>query len=167
MEKVILVNENDEVIGEEEKITAHLEGGKLHRAFSIFVFNAKGEMLLQKRAKAKYHAGGLWSNTCCGHPKPGEDVTDAAKRRPEEEMGFSTDLKKEKPLVYKVEVGGDMTEYEYLHIFTGIYDGSFNLNPQEVEDTKWITLDKLKEDVKINSKEYTPWFILALPKFLG
>ena len=136
-EKVILVDEQDQEIGEEEKMRAHREG-RLHRSFSIFIFNSKGEMLLQKRAKDKYHSGGLWTNTCCGHPRSGEKTQEAAVRRLKEEMGFDCALVhlKSAGFIYKVKVN-DLFEYEYDHIFVGKFNQAPRPNPQEVESYQW------------------------------
>jgi isopentenyl-diphosphate delta-isomerase len=163
-EKVILVNKKDGEIGREEKIKAHLQG-KLHRAFSIFIFNKKRELLIQKRAKSKYQAGGLWANTCCSHPRPKENLEEAVKRRLKEEMGFSCPLKEVFSLIYKVKAE-DLIEHEFDHIFIGHFNGDSKPNKKEVEDWKWISLKELKKDIKENSKKYTPWFKIILPKIL-
>jgi isopentenyl-diphosphate delta-isomerase len=162
--KVILVDENDKEIGTEFKIKAHREG-RLHRAFSIFVFNSKGELLLQKRSAEKYHSGGLWSNTCCSHPRPGEKTLVAAHRRLKEEMGFDCGLKEVSTLRYKVEFENELTEYEFDHIFTGKYDGEININKSEVEEFKWIDPKILIMDIKKNPKNYTYWFLECCDKF--
>jgi len=156
--KVILVDENDKEIGTEFKIKTHREG-KLHRAFSIFVFNSKGQLLLQKRSPKKYHSGGLWSNTCCSHPRPGEKTLAAAHRRLKEEMGFDCDLKEVSTLRYKVEFENELTEYEFDHIFTGKFNGEIKINKGEVEEFKWIYPDDLIADIKKNPKKYTFWFL--------
>jgi isopentenyl-diphosphate delta-isomerase len=165
-EMVILVDENDKEIGTEEKIKTHKEA-KLHRAFSIFIFNSKGEMLLQKRAKSKYHSGGLWSNACCSHPRPGEDIEQAAHRRLMEEMGFDCDLQKSFDFVYKANLDHNLTEYEFDHVFIGKYDGKIKLNPEEAEDFKWISIDALKEKVEKHPEKYTVWFKCALIEVLN
>jgi len=168
MTKVILVDKNDKEIGQEEKIKAHKEG-KLHRAFSVFLFNKKGEMLLQKRAKEKYHSGGLWSNTCCSHPRPGKVLIDEVKRRLKEEMGIEEkevkDLKEVFTLIYKLKLG-DLTEHEFDHVFLGRFDGKVNPDPTEVEDFKWINLQNLKKDIKENPKKYTEWFRIILERLI-
>ena len=165
-EKVILVDETDKEIGFEEKIKAHKEA-KLHRAFSIFVFNSKAEMLLQKRAKSKYHSGGLWSNACCSHPRPKEDIEQAAHRRLMEEMGFDCDLQPSFDFVYKANLDHELTEYEFDHVFIGKYDGKVKLNPKEAEDFKWISIDDLKENVEKHPEKYTVWFKCALIEVLN
>jgi len=164
MEKVILVNEKDEEIGVEEKIKAHREG-KLHRAFSIFIFNKKGELLIQKRAKSKYHSGGLWSNTCCSHPRPKEGLMEAAKRRLKEEMGIECELKEIFKLIYKVKVG-KLIEHEIDHVFVGKFDGKPKPNKKEVEGWKWVSLKELEKDMKENPEKYTEWFKIILPKLI-
>ena len=164
MERVILVDENDKEIGSEEKMEAH-RTGKLHRAFSIFTFNSKGEMLLQQRAKNKYHSGGLWANTCCSHPRLGETLEEAIHRRLKEEMGFDCELKEIFSFIYKDTVG-TLTEHELDHVFIGMYDGEVHPNPGEVDDYKWVTIESLKEHVKTHPEAYTEWFKIALEKTL-
>lgn len=156
MDQVILVNKKDEPIGVEEKIKAHRQG-KLHRAFSILLFNKKGETLIQKRAKSKYHSGGLWANTCCSHPRPKERIIQAAKRRLKEEMGISCNLKKVFSFIYKTKLG-NLTEYEFDHVLFGKFDGKPKPDKKEVADWKWIKLADLKADIKKNPQKYTPWF---------
>jgi isopentenyl-diphosphate delta-isomerase len=165
-EMVILVDEADKEIGTEEKMKTHKEG-KLHRAFSIFIFNPKGEMLLQKRAKSKYHSGGLWSNACCSHPRPGEDIEQAAHRRLMEEMGFDCDLQESFDFVYKANLDHNLTEYEFDHVFIGKYEGKIKLNPEEAEDFKWVNIDALKENVEKHPEKYTVWFKCALTEVLN
>ncbi len=160
--KVILVDKADKKIGLEEKIKAHLRG-KLHRAFSVFIFNKKGELLIQKRAKSKYHSGGLWANTCCSHPRPGENLKKTAKSRLKEEMGIYPSLKEVFSLVYKAKVG-NLIEYEFDHIFFGRFDGEPKPNKKEVEDWKWISLEELKRDIKENPEKYAAWFKIILKK---
>ena len=165
-EMVILVDEQDNQIGTEEKIRAH-EMAQLHRAFSIFIFNTSGEMLLQQRARSKYHSGGLWTNACCSHPRPGEDIEQAAHRRLEEEMGFDCVLKKVFHFIYKVELDHGLTEHEFDHVFVGKYIGPINPNPQEVENFKWISIDDLKSDIAHRPEHYTVWFKIALNEILA
>lgn len=164
-EMVTLVDENDKELGSEEKIKTHKEG-RLHRAFSIFIFNSKGEMLLQKRAKSKYHSGGLWSNACCSHPRPGENLEYAAHRRLKEEMGFDCDLRKVFHFIYKTSLDNKLTEHEFDHVFIGDYDGVVKINPEEAEDFKWIKIDILKESVQRHPENYTEWFKIALSEVL-
>jgi isopentenyl-diphosphate delta-isomerase len=162
----VLVDENDNEIGIEEKIKAHENGGKLHRAFSIFVFNSRGELLLQKRAETKYHAPGLWTNTCCSHPRPGESLEDAVHRRLKEEMGFDCELKRVFHVIYKADVGNGLTEWEFDHVFIGKFDGEPKPNPEEASDWKWVSLEEVERDVKEHPEKYTPWFRIILPKVI-
>lgn len=164
-EYVVLVDENDNEIGIEEKIKAH-EDAKLHRAFSIFIFNSKGDMLLQQRACDKYHSGCLWTNATCSHPRPGEDVEQAAHRRLQEEMGFDCDLTKEFSFVYKAEFDHGLTEHEFDHVFIGKYDGLVHPNSDEAEDYRWIDLEMLKKDMQQQPEKYTVWFKIAFEKVM-
>lgn len=161
-ERIILVDETDKDIGTEEKMEAH-KAGKLHRAFSIFTFNSQREMLLQKRAKDKYHSGGLWTNTCCSHPRSGETLEEAVHRRLREEMGFDCDLKEMFHFIYKTKVG-NLVEHELDHVFVGKYDGEVNPNPREVEDYTWAAVEPLREEVKKHPESYTEWFKIAFEK---
>ena len=164
--KVILVDEKDNPLGTGEKLKTHREG-KLHRAFSIFVFNSKGELLLQKRARGKYHSGGLWTNTCCSHPEPDKNLKAEAEKRLQEEMGFTCDLKEISSFVYKAGLG-DLIEYEFDHVFSGKFDGNPEPDKTEAEDWKWINLTELKQDVKDSPEKYTYWFKAILEKgFVG
>ena len=160
-EQVILVDENDEAIGVGEKLEIHRQG-KLHRAFSIFVFNAGGELLLQKRAGAKYHSSGLWSNTCCGHPRPGEFIEHAARRRLQEEMGFVCDLKDVFQFTYKVQLSDEISEHECDHVLVGVFDGEPQPFHDEVDDWRWIGLKELREDIQECPDRYTYWLKVAL-----
>ncbi|MBC8179815.1 isopentenyl-diphosphate Delta-isomerase [candidate division KSB1 bacterium] len=164
-ENVILVNETDVPIGTQEKIKAH-EQANLHRAFSVFIFNSKGEMLLQQRAKDKYHSGGLWTNACCSHPRPGEETKDAAHRRLQEEMGFDCQLEKAFHFIYKTEFDHGLTEHELDHVFIGKYEDSITPNPDEVEDYKWINVENLKKEIKENPGIFTSWFKIAFDEVL-
>ena len=157
MEKVILVNELDEAIGEMEKMEAH-EKGILHRAFSVFIFNDKNELLLQKRASAKYHSGGLWSNTCCSHPRAGEDVVDAGVRRLTEELGFHVPLHASFSFIYEAKLENDLIEHELDHVLIGRYSDEPVMNPEEVEDWKYMSLNELASDMKDHPDLYTVWF---------
>tara|TARA_B100000941_G_scaffold266930_1_gene222543 strand:- start:266 stop:784 length:519 start_codon:yes stop_codon:yes gene_type:complete len=164
VEKVILVDENDNQVGLMPKLEAH-QKGLLHRAFSIFIFNSKYELLLQKRASSKYHSGGLWTNTCCSHPREGEDILDAANRRLIEEMGIETSLRKVHEFIYKAELDNDLTEYEFDHVFYGVYNEEPIINKDEADDFKWIDMDSLNEDIKTNGDNYTIWFKIAFEYF--
>ena len=163
-EKVILVDKNDNQVGLMPKLEAH-EKGLLHRAFSIFVFNSRYELLLQKRASSKYHSGGLWTNTCCSHPREGEEILDAAKRRLIEEMGIDTSLRKVHDFIYKAELDNDLTEHEFDHVLYGIYNEDPIINEDEADDFKWIDMDSLNEDIKTNGNNYTIWFKIAFEYF--
>lgn len=164
-DKVILVNENDQVIGSEEKLQAHIDG-LLHRALSVLIFNSSGELLLQRRALDKYHSPGLWTNTCCSHPKPGEETAAAAHRRLKEEMGMKAILKHGFSFIYNAEFDNSLTEHELDHVFTGISDNLPKLNPEEAMEYKYIRPDLLIEDMKENPTNYTIWFrIIMLDHF--
>jgi isopentenyl-diphosphate Delta-isomerase len=163
MAEVILVNEKDEVLGKEEKMKAHIEG-LLHRAFSIFIFNSKGEMLLQQRAIEKYHSGGLWTNACCSHPAPDESTATAALRRLQEEMGFVTTITKQFDFVYKAAFSNQLTEYEFDHVFTGVYDGIININKEEVMSYCYKSMADITKLLERNPEQYTAWFQIAFPK---
>ncbi|WP_271393547.1 isopentenyl-diphosphate Delta-isomerase [Aequorivita sinensis] len=163
-EKVILVDENDQKIGLMPKMEAH-EKGLLHRAFSVFVFNSKNELMLQQRALHKYHTPGLWANTCCSHQRDGESSIDAGKRRLSEEMGFTTDLKETTTFIYKAPFDNGLTEHELDHILIGKYEGEPNINPDEVADWKWVSLEEVKNDIQANPDIYTAWFKIIFDKF--
>tara|TARA_B100000989_G_scaffold6171_1_gene4300 strand:- start:7527 stop:8045 length:519 start_codon:yes stop_codon:yes gene_type:complete len=163
-ENVILVDENDNQVGLMPKLEAH-EKGLLHRAFSIFIFNSKYELLLQKRSSSKYHSGGLWTNTCCSHPREGEDTSDAANRRLIEEMGIETSLRKVHDFIYKAELDNNLTEHEFDHVFYGVYNEDPVINRDEADDFKWIDMGLLNEDIKINGDNYTVWFKIAFEYF--
>lgn len=160
-EHVILVDLHDNPIGTKEKLQAHLDGD-FHRALSIFLFNDKGQWLLQKRALCKYHSAGLWTNTCCSHPRPSESVQDAAHRRLQEEMGISTGLKKTFEFTYRAELGSGLIEYEFDHIFVGRFNGEPLPNPEEVCEWKWMDDHALRQDLAEKPQSYTAWFKLIL-----
>lgn len=160
-EQVILVDPNDIQIGVMGKQKAH-ETGDLHRAISIFLFNSKGEMLLQKRASSKYHSGGLWTNTCCTHPRNGETTADSASRRLQEEMGMKSDLEYRFSFIYKAELENGLIEHEFDHVFFGVTDDLPQLNPIEAEDFKYENIYTIIEDIKQNGKAYTEWFKACL-----
>ncbi len=163
-EKVILVNENDEQIGLMEKIEAH-EKALLHRAFSVFVYNEKGEVMLQQRALSKYHSPGLWTNTCCSHQREGESNIDAGKRRLMEEMGFTTDLEETISFIYKAPFDNGLSEHEYDYILIGKYNDEPNVNPDEVAAWKWMSLEDIQKDLKENPEIYTAWFKIIFDKY--
>ncbi len=156
-QRVILVDENDAPVGTEEKLKAHQNGGQFHRALSVFVFNDKGETMLQKRAAIKYHTAGKWSNTCCSHQKPPDEPTlEAAHRRLREEMGFDCPMKEAFNFSYHADVGSGLTENEYDHIVFGFYNSAPKPDPKEVADWKWVSLDVLKSETRRHPEEYTP-----------
>ncbi len=162
-EYVILVDEQDNDIGVMEKLLAHQEG-LLHRAFSIFIFNEKGELLLQQRALSKYHSAGLWTNTCCSHPRPNETIKDAANRRLFEEMGMSCDLKIISNFIYKTPFENGLTEHELDYVLTGITNQNPHINKDEVENYKWMAIEDIKKDIISRPDLYTSWFKIALEK---
>jgi isopentenyl-diphosphate delta-isomerase len=161
--EVILVDASDNATGSLEKMQAHQQG-LLHRAFSVFLFNSKGEMLLQQRAMAKYHSGGLWTNACCSHPLPGEETITAAKRRLREELGFETPIHKVFDFVYKADMENGLTEYEFDHVFVGEYEGDIIFNPEEVMDICYKNMSEIRINLLHHPRNYTAWFHLAFPK---
>ena len=163
--KIILVDENDNKIGIGEKLKVHRDG-KLHRAFSILIFNSKGEILIQQRAATKYHSPNLWSNTCCSHPKPNETLKKAVKRRLKEEMGIKSDLKEVFSFIYKVKLG-NLIEHEFNHVFIGRFNGNPKPNKEEIKDWKWVNLKELQKDVKENPQKYAYWFKIILDRIYG
>jgi len=164
--RVVLVNEDNEAQGTAEKLRAHTEGW-LHRALSVFVFDEAGRLLLQQRALDKYHSGGLWSNTCCSHPHPNESPDAAARRRLDEEMGFSCRLTPAFHFTYRAAVGDRLTEHEYDHVFVGVANGvTVQANPTEVADWKWVSPKRLRKDVAAQPDRYTVWFRRLLDRAL-
>ena len=155
-DEVVLVNEFDEEIGYMPKLEAH-QKGILHRAISVFIFNTKGEVLLQQRALAKYHSGGLWSNTCCSHPLPHETPASGATRRLQEEMGIQASLTFLYSFLYKAELDNDLTEHELDHVFWGISDHEPIINTAEVANYKYVTINDLRDDLENNPAKYTEW----------
>ena len=160
--EVILVDDDDRAIGVMEKMEAH-QKGLLHRAFSVFIINKAGELLLQQRALSKYHSPGLWTNTCCSHPAPGELTTLAASRRLKEEMGIVCPLAEIGTFTYQTEFDNGLIEYEFDHVFVGQCDAIVNPDKSEVEAYKWISIADLDEDVNLHKEQYTYWFHLAYP----
>ncbi len=156
-EQVILVDGKDRALGRGSKLDVHRRG-ELHRAFSIIVRNSSGEMLLQKRAEGKYHSGGLWTNTCCGHPRPGEATDAAASRRLEEEMGFRCVLSPLGALQYRAELDNGMIEHEFVHVYAGIYDGTVYPDPNEAADYTWRPLDAIRADITASPARFSFWF---------
>ena len=161
VEYVILVTKDDKPLGTMEKMEAH-EKAVLHRAFSVFIFNSKGELMLQQRALHKYHSPGLWTNTVCSHPRAGEETAAAAHRRMMEEMGFDCDIEEAFSFVYKADVGQGLKEHEYDHVFMGTCDKEPVPNPDEVADWKYVNLDFVAKDIKEHPELYTEWFKIAL-----
>jgi len=159
---IVLVDETDTEVGLMGKMEVHTKG-LLHRAFSVFIFNSKNEMLLQRRAISKYHSGGLWTNACCSHPYPGETVHDAAKRRLNEEMGFNTELKYAFNFTYMASLDKGLIENEYDHVFIGRYDGAVQLNMNEVGDYCYRSIEEIKLELSAHPLKYTAWFHIAFP----
>jgi isopentenyl-diphosphate delta-isomerase len=165
-ELVLLVDADDNPIGETPKLQAHQEG-RLHRAVSAFVFDPSGRMLLQRRAAGKYHSAGLWSNACCTHPRPGETTLAAANRRLEEEMGLSCDLRFRFTFLYRAELDSGLVEHELDHVFTGVTSGEPRPDPAEVSDWRWVAVGELVEEVAAQPDRFTAWFPLALERVLA
>ena len=155
-EMIVLVDKLDREVGKAEKLDVHLNG-LLHRAFSIFTFNSRGELLLQRRALGKYHSGGLWSNACCSHPRWGENLEDAVHRRLKEEMGFDCPLDEIGTYYYKECFDNGLCEHEITHIFKGVYDGDVNTNEEEAEDYEWVAWEDLLDDMRENPQDYSCW----------
>jgi len=163
-EAVILVDQNDRQLGMMPKMEAH-EKGVLHRAFSVFIVNEKQELLLQQRAKSKYHSPGLWTNTCCSHQRDGESTLAAGKRRLREEMGLEVPLKELFSFIYKAPFDNGLTEHEFDHVLLGFSEATPNINMEEVEDWKWMSLKAIQEDIKVQPKNYTEWFKIIFDRF--
>lgn len=163
LETVILVDDHDQPLGYQEKLAAHLIPQR-HRAFSILIFNDKGETLIQRRALEKYHSPGRWANSCCGHPRPGEDTQDAASRRLNEELGFCSSLKLVTKVCYTLKLEKNLWELEYTHVFYGTYNGKIDFNPQEICEFSWISPKNLREDVLLYPQKYARWFRLYVLK---
>lgn len=165
VERVILVDAEDRAIGVAEKLAAHREGGRLHRAFSVFLFDAAGRMLLQQRAAAKYHFPLLWTNACCGHPRPGEDVLDAARRRVREELGIDVEVHPAFAFVYEAEdAATGLSESEYDHVLVGRLEAEPRPDPDEIEALERWECSELLRDVAERPERYSPWFRQALPQ---
>lgn len=155
--KIPVVDDQDQIIGYEEKLLVHRKG-LLHRAFSILVFNDNGDLLIHKRAYNKYHSSGLWTNTCCGHPNPGESMEDAVSRRLEEEMGFTCDLSFGFKFHYKTTFDNGLTENEIDHVYFGKYNDDFVVNSDEVVDFKWVSMDEVRSSIDKEPEAYSYWF---------
>ena len=158
---VVLVDEYDNEIGVMEKLAAHQEG-KLHRAFSVFIFNDKHELLLQRRAFGKYHSEGLWSNTCCSHPMHGESIITAAERRLEEEMGMICELKHAFKFIYHTQLDNNLEEHEIDHVLIGLSNETPHPNLEEVIAFKWLSLEFLQKDIEVNEASYSAWLKLLI-----
>lgn len=165
-EKVILVDSSDREVGTMEKMAAHRNGGTLHRAFSVFIYNTDGDMLLQQRAISKYHSGGLFTNTCCSHPRPFEDISDAANRRLQEEMGMRCELKEIFSFEYKAALDHDLTEWELDHVLIGKSDDTPQINPLEVESYEYVNVEWLLKDLASRPNRYTEWFKASVEKVI-
>ena len=161
MEHVILVDSDDNEIGTMEKMEAHRKG-VLHRAFSVLLFDQSGRTLIQKRAKSKYHSSGLWTNTCCSHPLPGESLEVATRRRLKEEMGIDLQPAFSHSFIYKAQLDKDLIEHEFDHVFVGTFSGIPQINSKEVEDWKYVDLSWLKQDMERHPEAYTEWFKLII-----
>ena len=162
-EYVILVDEHDNMTGFMEKMEAHT-GAHLHRAFSVFIFNHYGQLLLHQRAHSKYHSPGLWTNTCCSHPRPGEETADAAHRRMNEEMGFDCDFEEAFSFVYKAELDNNLTEHEFDHVFIGTSDATPQINPDEVADTRYADIQQIRAEMNQHPESFTIWFRIAFDR---
>lgn len=156
-EMLILVDADDNSIGSQTKTQIHQQG-LLHRAFSIFIFDSQGRLLLQQRAFSKYHSAGLWTNSCCGHPRWGEATLAAAQRRLQEEMGFSSELQQVSSFTYHAAVPGDLIEHEFDHIFVGLFDGEPQGAPEEAHSWMWIDIQQLTDGITRNPEKFTVWF---------
>lgn len=163
-ENVILVNTKDEPIGLMPKLEAH-EKAVLHRAFSVFVINDKNQIMLQQRAHHKYHSPLLWTNTCCSHQREGESNVQAGNRRLFEEMGFNTELKELFHFIYKAPFDNGLTEHELDHVMIGYYNESPAINPEEVEDWKWMGIEEVQNDIQLHPEKYTVWFKIIFDEF--
>lgn len=163
-EFVVLVNPADEVLGLMEKQQAHVNG-LLHRAFSVFLFNSKGEMLLQKRASEKYHSPNQWTNAVCSHPRIDETYLDGAKRRVKEELGINAELSEKFNFIYKADVGSGLWEHELDYVFIGNYESDFNLNKNEVEEVRYISMEDLDKEIVEYPENFTEWFKIILQEY--
>jgi isopentenyl-diphosphate delta-isomerase len=162
-EKVILVNENDVPVGLMDKMEAH-QKGILHRAFSVFIFDSSGKMLLQQRAESKYHGAGLWTNACCSHPRNEESTIEGAQRRLQEELGFTTGLREIFSFTYRAEVENNLIEHEFDHVFAGEFGADIHPNPEEVSNVRFLNMYEIKEDLARRPEQFTSWFRIAFPR---
>ena len=166
MEEVILVSPQDEEMGYMEKMEAH-QLGLLHRAFSVFLFNSKGEMLLQKRAISKYHSGGLWTNACCSHPRKGETIEQAASRRTREELGCEPELQKIHTFIYKAALDNNLTEHEFDHVLVGNYEGEMNPNVNEVSEIVYLPIQQIRQEMNKQPDKFTVWFKIIFEEVIS
>ena len=160
-EKVVLVDHMDRSLGTMDKLEAHRQG-ILHRAFSVLLFNDSGQLLLQRRADCKYHSGGLWTNTCCSHPRPDEDLRDATNRRLREEMGISLTPDPLFAFTYRAELDGNLVEHEFDHVFAGTFNGTPSVNPEEVADWRFTDLSKIRQEIQARPDNFTIWFRMIM-----
>jgi isopentenyl-diphosphate delta-isomerase len=163
-QSLILVDNLDNPLGIMDKLEAH-QKGLLHRAFSVFIWNKNKELLIHKRAANKYHSANLWTNTCCSHPQPNEATMNAAKRRLQEEVGFSTDIQHRFHFIYKTELENNLIEHELDHVFIGEYNGDFTPNPDEISETRWISIENLKKEIETKPDNFTYWFKEIISKY--
>ncbi len=163
-EQVVLISEDDQILGQMGKMEAHING-ILHRAFSVFLFNENGEMLLQRRAADKYHSPNQWTNACCSHPRMGETYKEAANRRLKEELGIETPIEEKFHFIYKANVGGDLIEHERDHVFIGDYNGDFVLDPSEVAEVRYISMENLDKEMEEHPENFTEWFKIILKEY--
>lgn len=164
-DELILVDLSDNETGSLDKVSAH-KFGKLHRAFSVFIYN-DGKLLIQRRNRNKYHSGGLWANACCSHPRVGESLGDATVRRLKEELGISCEIKELFSFVYYSKYAPDLAEYEYDHVFLGTYSGEISCDPDEIEEVRWITLDDLEREMLEQPDNFASWFMIAAPEVIA
>ena len=160
LDQVVLVNERDEPVGTMEKMEAHREGA-LHRAFSIFLFDREGRTLLQERSEGKYHSAGLWSNACCSHPRPGEELASATARRLREELGIKCDLVEKFAFTYRASFDNDLHEHEFDHVFFGAFEGDPQPDPEEVKALRWISPEELDAEILAGPERFTPWLLIC------
>lgn len=164
MDKIVEVDFLDNSIREITKEEAHIKG-IMHRAFSVILYK-NNSILMQQRALDKYHCGGLWTNTCCSHPRFNENINDAVKRRLTEEMEIEAEVEELFSFTYYYKFENGLTEFEYDHVFVGEYDGSFEINKEEAADAKWIDIHELMDWMKNRPYEFTPWFVVIMPKLI-
>ena len=163
---VILVDTKDNALGTMQKMDAHVKG-ELHRAFSVFIFNTRGELLLQKRALDKYHSAGMWTNTCCSHPRPGEDTLDAARRRLNEEMSLKCELTHQFSFLYTADMPEGISEHEFDHVYFGVSDALPVINPHEVADFRYITMSDLANELELQPDKYTAWLRICFDRVVN